>query len=86
MQEIRQIKHYIEFQNEKQKNDGFHAFMEMVAPKLEEMEIKNKNRFEKYDKILATLEDKMKENGKEIQQLTKNIKLIKEKQKQVEQK
>ena len=53
--------------------------MEMVAPKLEEMEIKNKNRFEKYDKILATLEDKMKENGKEIQQLTKNIKLIKEK-------
>ena len=60
-------------------NNGAHTFMEIVAPKLEEMEIKNKSRFEKYDKIIATLEEKMKENGREIQQLTKNIKGIKEK-------
>ena len=53
--------------------------MEIITLKLEEMEIKNKNRFEEYDKILGTLEDKMKENGREIQQLTKNIKGIKEK-------
>ena len=49
--------------------------MEIVAPKLEEMEMKNKNRLEKYDKILTTIEEKMKE----IQQLTKKIKGIKEK-------